>query len=69
MERLGDRDTIQVRAARLSDAEAIADIYNQGISSRGATFETLLRTPEDIRKTLRGGGKNSRSWWLSAAGR
>ncbi len=31
------------------DAPAIARIYNQGIEERIATFETRLRTPEDIR--------------------
>ena len=45
--------TPTIRPARLDDAAAIADIYNQGIVSRMATFETLLRTPEDIRATLR----------------
>jgi phosphinothricin acetyltransferase len=39
---------INVRAARLEDAAAIADIYNQGIRGRQATFETRERTPEDI---------------------
>jgi L-amino acid N-acyltransferase YncA len=39
---------LQTRAARPSDAEAIARIYNQGIEDRVATFETRLRTLEDI---------------------
>jgi L-amino acid N-acyltransferase YncA len=38
-----------VRPARESDAEAIARIYNQGIEDRIATFETVLRSAEDIR--------------------
>jgi L-amino acid N-acyltransferase YncA len=38
-----------VRNARIEDAEAIASIYNDGITDRIATFETRLRTPEDIR--------------------
>jgi phosphinothricin acetyltransferase len=37
------------RAATLADAEAIARIYNQGIEDRVGTFETRLRTAEDIR--------------------
>jgi L-amino acid N-acyltransferase YncA len=37
------------RFATLSDADAIARIYNQGIEDRVATFETRLRTPDDIR--------------------
>ncbi|MCK6576784.1 MAG: arsinothricin resistance N-acetyltransferase ArsN1 [Anaerolineae bacterium] len=37
-----------VRAARPADAPAIAAIYNQGITRRIATFETRLRSAEDI---------------------
>ncbi len=37
-----------VRAAALADAPAIAAIYNQGIVARTSTFETRLRTAEDI---------------------
>ncbi len=39
---------MQERAANLRDAEAIADIYNQGIEDRVATFETKLRTAQEI---------------------
>lgn len=39
---------ISVRAATPADAPAIARIYNQGIERRIATFETRLRTAEDI---------------------
>ncbi len=38
-----------VRLARGTDAEAVAEIYNQGIAERGATFETALRTATDLR--------------------
>jgi len=37
-----------VRLAAPGDSEAIAAIYNEGIADRTATFETRLRTPEDI---------------------
>ena len=37
------------RRAAPEDAEAIARIYNEGIADRGATFETRLRTSEDVR--------------------
>ena len=37
------------RPATLEDAEAIARIYNEGIQDRVATFETRLRSVEDIR--------------------
>lgn len=40
--------TFRARAARPSDATAIARIYNEGIADRVATFETELRTAEDI---------------------
>ncbi len=45
----------RVRPATLVDAEEIAEIYNQGILGRMATFETVLRTPADIENTLRAG--------------
>lgn len=37
-----------IRLASLSDAPAIAAIYNQGIAGRGATFETTPRSTADI---------------------
>jgi phosphinothricin acetyltransferase len=40
---------MNARAATPDDAEAITRIYNQGIEDRLSTFETRLRTPEDIR--------------------
>lgn len=42
-----------IRPARRDDAVAIAEIYNQGILGRQATFETRLRTADDITETLR----------------
>lgn len=39
---------IGTRLAVRQDAAAIARIYNEGIADRVATFETELRTPEDI---------------------
>lgn len=41
-----------IRTAVASDADAIARIYNQGIADRTATFETELRTAEDVRRRL-----------------
>ncbi len=43
------------RPAQLDDAEAIARIYNEGIQDRIATFETRLRSAEDIRAWFDGG--------------
>ena len=40
------------RLAEYGDCEAIAEIYNQGIDDRVATFETRHRTPSDIEKWL-----------------
>lgn len=39
---------MHIRPATTADAAAIADIYNQGIADRNATFETGLRTAADI---------------------
>jgi phosphinothricin acetyltransferase len=40
--------TLKARPAELRDAAAVAEIYNQGIEDRLATFETEPRTPEAI---------------------
>ncbi len=40
--------TYTTRLAELSDAGAIARIYNEGISDRMATFETRERTADDV---------------------
>lgn len=39
---------MQVRLDAPADAAAIAEIYNQGIEDRVATFETRLRNAEDV---------------------
>ncbi|HEU5246359.1 MAG TPA: arsinothricin resistance N-acetyltransferase ArsN1 family A [Candidatus Udaeobacter sp.] len=44
---------IQVRVAAVSDAAAIAEIYNQGIEDRVATYETEARSVEDQEAWLR----------------
>ena len=41
--------TMHARPATPDDAAAIARIYNEGIRDRVATFETRLRSAEDIR--------------------
>jgi phosphinothricin acetyltransferase len=40
--------------ATTADAAAIARIYNEGIADRTATFETRLRTPEEIERWFDG---------------
>jgi L-amino acid N-acyltransferase YncA len=44
--------SVIIRLAATSDAPAIADIYNQGIADRGATFETEPRGSADIEARL-----------------
>ncbi|OYX04200.1 MAG: GNAT family N-acetyltransferase [Caulobacter vibrioides] len=39
---------LTTRPATIADAAAMAEIYNEGIADRVATFETQLRTPEDV---------------------
>jgi phosphinothricin acetyltransferase len=46
--------TLTARPARPEDMPAIATIYNEGIEDRIATFETRLRTPDDVRSWLHG---------------
>lgn len=43
---------MDARRATPGDAGVIADIYNQGIGDRMATFETGLRSPEDVRASF-----------------
>jgi L-amino acid N-acyltransferase YncA len=42
-----------VRPALQTDAPAIAAIYNQGIVERSSTFETTLRSAEDMLKRIK----------------
>jgi L-amino acid N-acyltransferase YncA len=44
-----------IRAAEGADAQAIADIYNDGIATRLATFETDERTAQDVEAWLADG--------------
>jgi phosphinothricin acetyltransferase len=44
--------SIAIREAGEQDAAAIASIYNQGIEDRGATFETELRSADDMAARL-----------------
>lgn len=39
---------LMVRTARPDDAAGIADVYNQGIDDRVATFETRHRTADEV---------------------
>lgn len=46
---------VEIRPAAAEHAQAIAEIYNQGIADRGATFETDLRSAGDILTRLQTG--------------
>jgi L-amino acid N-acyltransferase YncA len=41
-----------VRVARTADSESVAEIYNQGIADRSATFETDPRAPADLARRI-----------------
>jgi L-amino acid N-acyltransferase YncA len=45
---------MRARLARLEDSATLAQIYNQGIEDRVATFETRLRTAADVEKWFDG---------------
>ena len=47
---------LTTRLATLADAAAIAEIYNEGIADRIATFETEPRTPAQLETQLRDKG-------------
>src|SRR5258707_14893984 len=51
---LAGGNNMQVRAASPNDAAAIAHIYNQGIEDRVATFETRLRSAEEVQSWFNG---------------
>ncbi|HEY4271929.1 MAG TPA: arsinothricin resistance N-acetyltransferase ArsN1 family A [Candidatus Udaeobacter sp.] len=44
---------MRIRTASLGDAAAIAEIYNQGIEDRVATYETEPRSPKEQQAWLR----------------
>lgn len=50
-----DVSGLRARPARVKDAAAIAEIYNQGIADRVATFETEARSAEQIMRWFDGG--------------
>lgn len=43
---------VTVRRAAPGDAAAVARIYNEGIEDRVATFETRLRTPDEMEQRI-----------------
>ena len=43
---------MHIRRAIVDDAWAVADIYNEGIAARSATFETELRSADDRRRVI-----------------
>ena len=51
-ESASQKSTIRTRPAEMRDAAAIAEIYNQGIRARIATFETEERSAEERERWL-----------------
>lgn len=51
-DRMETRPAPAVRPAVAADARRIAEIYNQGIAERGATFETAPRTAAEMARRL-----------------
>ena len=49
---LAGMSDLSIRRAEVTDADAIATIYNQGIEDRVATLETERRTPDERRAWL-----------------
>ena len=49
---------VLVRPALPADAPAIADIYNEGIRGRNATFETRERSADDVLPWIRGAARH-----------
>jgi phosphinothricin acetyltransferase len=49
---VGHNAAVLVRAARPSDAPALAAIYGEGIEGRESTFETRPRGPDEMRARL-----------------
>jgi L-amino acid N-acyltransferase YncA len=49
---LPNGDSMIIRRGAAGDAAAIADIYNQGIADRGATFESEPRSSVDVLQWL-----------------
>jgi phosphinothricin acetyltransferase len=45
-------DSVEIRQARLSDAQAIADIYNEAIATTIATMDTEPKTAEERTRWL-----------------
>jgi L-amino acid N-acyltransferase YncA len=43
---------LSIRTATISDTDAVAAIYNEGIEDRLATFETSPRAADDVREWL-----------------
>ncbi len=46
------RPELSIRDAEPSDAGTVAEIFNQGVEDRVATFETELATPEDATRWI-----------------
>ena len=60
--------SISIRDAQPRDAAAIAEIYNEGILGRGATFETSERTAGDVMRWFTSPTKVARPFLVAERG-
>jgi L-amino acid N-acyltransferase YncA len=47
-----ERSSLTIRLAERGDAERVAEIFNQGVEDRVATFETSQATTEDASRWI-----------------
>ena len=61
----GTSASLRIRPAEPRDAAAIAAIYNEGIRGRGATFETVERSVDDVLRWFAPTGRVSRPFLVA----
>ena len=61
----GTAASFRIRPAEPRDAAAIAEIYNEGIRGRGATFETTERTAADVLRWFQSAGRVERPFLVA----
>ena len=61
----GTSASLRIRPAEPRDAAAIAEIYNEGIRGRGATFETVERSASDVLHWFESAGRLSRPFLVA----
>ena len=64
----GTSASLGIRPAEPRDAAAIAEIYNEGLRGRGATFETAERSTDDVLRWFAPTGRLSRPFLVAERG-